>query len=359
MAHGDWQQRAQAWLLAQWQRPVPGPALRALLPLAWGYGALVALRRRLYRAGLLRTRAAARPVIVVGNLVAGGAGKTPAVIALIELLRRHGHVPGVISRGHGRHGRGVALLSASRRADAATAVVVGDEPLLIHRRTRAPVAVAPRRIDAARALCATHPETTVLVADDGLQHLALDRQVQLILFDDRGAGNGWLLPAGPLREPMPPQVDASTLVVYTHGRPSTALPGCAGTRAITGFWPLAAWWQGDPGPAADAAALQGREIVAAAGLARPAAFFAALQALGLRIRALPLPDHADFGTAPWPAGTAEVVVTEKDAVKLDPDRVGATRVWVARLDFSFPPEFAAALMRLLPATHHAPAPADP
>jgi tetraacyldisaccharide 4'-kinase len=193
-----------------------------------------------------------------------------------------------------------------------------------------------------------HREVDTLVCDDGLQHLALDREAQVIVFDERGAGNGWLLPAGPLREPMPPHVPPRSVVLYNADRPTTALPGHLAQRRLAGVVPLAEWWRGvAPSPAA-IANLRGRRVVAAAGIARPQRFFAMLRAAGLQIAPLPLPDHHPYASLPWPADSADVVVTEKDAVKLDPQRVGHTRVWVAALDLRTDPAFAAELAALLP-----------
>jgi len=286
------------------------------------------------------------PVLVVGNLVAGGAGKTPAVIALVGLLRRQGWTPGVVSRGHGRQGGAVRAVTRGSRA-----AEVGDEPLLIRLRTGAPVVVGADRAAAARTLCAAHPAVDILVADDGLQHHRLKRDMALLVFDERGAGNGLRLPAGPLRQALPSRVPADSLVLYSAGRPSTALPGLTGVRRLTAVLPLDAWWQGqtaDTAAEADAgwSALRGRRLLAAAGLARPEPFFLMLEARGLQIDRLPLADHHRFSPLPWPAGTSDVIVTEKDAVKLPPGSVGTTRVWVAGLDFQPEPAFDAALRRL-------------
>lgn len=338
-------QRAGAlerWLLRQWQ--APGPALLLLAPLSWLFGALAALRRGLYRHGLRSQRPAPCPVIVVGNLVAGGAGKTPTVLAVVQSLQQMGRRPGVISRGHGaRPAAAVQLV----RPDSA-AQVVGDEPLLIRLRTGVPVAVSPDRLQAAQALCQAHPEVDVLVADDGRQHLALARDIEVLVFDERGIGNGWLLPAGPLREPLPPALPPRTLVVYSQGAPSTPLPGFIGWRRIGMICALQDWWVTEA-VTSRVVRLRDRPLLAVAGLARPEGFFTMLQAQGLNIRRLPLPDHYDYRTLPWPAGTPDVIVTEKDAVKIAPDRVGDTRVWVATLDFVLPADFHAALQRLLPA----------
>lgn len=330
-------------LLASWRKPRPDALARTLQPLAWLYGALAAARRAFYAGGLRASQRAPRPLVVVGNLVAGGAGKTPTVIALATLLRRLGRTPGVVSRGYGRSGRGTQLLD--RHSDAGAA---GDEPLLIHLRARVPVAVAADRLHAARALCDAHPGLDVLIADDGLQHLALARDAQLIVFDERGAGNGLLLPAGPLREPLPHALPERTLVVYNADQPSTPLPGHVAHRALAGVVELSRWWSGDAADPRGWQSLRGRRIVACAGIAVPQRFFAMLVAQGLDIEPLPQPDHADYRMLPWPPSTREVIVTEKDAVKIRPERAGSTRIWVAPLDFGLDDTIGDRLVRWLP-----------
>jgi tetraacyldisaccharide 4'-kinase len=225
---------------------------------------------------------------------------------------------------------------------------VGDEPLLIHLRTRAPVAVARRRIEAARALCQAHPEIDMLVADDGLQHHALARDAQLIVFDERGTGNGLLLPAGPLREPLPRRVPERTLVLYNASGPSTPLPGFVVRRALSGVVELGRWRRGEPADPQGWAPLRGRRVMACAGTAVPQRFFSMLHAQGLEFEALALPDHADFKRRPWPSDTADVVVTEKDAVKIKPEARTPTRIWVAPLDFMLDDAIGRALTRWLP-----------
>lgn len=346
-----------AWLAARlmglWAGPRVRWGARLLQPLSWLYALLAGAHRALYASGLRRRQRAPVPLLVVGNLVAGGAGKTPAVMAIVALLRRQGWTPGVVSRGHGRQGD--AVLAVRRDSPAES---VGDEPLLIQLRTRVPVVVGRDRVAAARALCAAHPAVDVLIADDGLQHHRLHHDMAVWVFDDRGAGNRLRLPAGPLREALPERLPPHTLVLYNAAAPTTPLPGSTGKRRLAGVLPLAAWWQGSTAPADGGwAALRGRPLLAAAGLARPEPFFAMLESQGLQIRRLPLPDHARFDPLPWPAGTAEVVVTEKDAVKLPPTRVGRTRVWVATLDFQPEPAFAEALRRLCaPFARRSPAP---
>jgi tetraacyldisaccharide 4'-kinase len=328
----------QAWLTR-------GPLACLLLPVATLFGVLVLLRRWLHARGALRTESLPVPVIVVGNLIAGGAGKTPTVAAVVAVLRRAGRRPGVIARGYGRQADSEALVHVTPQTPAERS---GDEPLLLRLRLGVPVVVGRDRVAAARALLQSHPEVDVLVSDDGLQHLRLPRRLQIVVFDERGAGNGWLLPAGPLREPMPRRVPEHTLVLYNAPKPTTGLPGAIAQRGLRGMVPLADWWAGRPASEAALRDLAARPVVAAAGLAHPQRFFDMLRAAGLTsIDPLPLPDHFDFATLPWPEGTADVVLTEKDAVKLPPGRVGSTRVWVAPLDFALGAAFERELLALL------------
>lgn len=321
-----------------------GPLAWLLWPLSLLFGIVLAVRRALARAGLLRSERLPVPVIVVGNLVVGGAGKTPTVMAVVALLRRQGWTPGIVSRGYGRSDD--AVLAVTR--DTAPAQC-GDEPLLLHLRTGAPVQVGRDRPAAARALLQRCPEVNIVVSDDGLQHLRLARDAQLIVFDERGAGNGLLLPAGPLREPLKAHPPPRSVVVYNAPAASTPWPGGIARRRLAGAVPLSQWWAGEaPSPQA-LDALKGRPLLAAAGVARPGRFFAMLREQGLRIEELALPDHHAYAMVPWPAGTADVIVTEKDAVKLPPAApLGGSRVWVATLDFQLDPASESALCALLP-----------
>jgi tetraacyldisaccharide 4'-kinase len=267
------------------------------------FGALAAVRRWLYRRGWLQTQRVRVPVLVVGNVVAGGAGKTPVVMAIVRHLQARGVPVGVVSRGYGRRTHDCREVQ-----DDSDPAQVGDEPALIRRATGAPVFVAARRIEAARALLARHPDIRAIVSDDGLQHLALGRDVEICVFDDRGIGNGWLLPAGPLREPWPRRCD---LVLHTGSQPAFA--GFRSRRALA-----------DHGLRRDGAriplvSLAGRRLVAVAAIARPEAFFEMLRARGLRLaHAAALPDHDDLAGWQPPAneGQAIILCTEKDAVKL-------------------------------------------
>jgi tetraacyldisaccharide 4'-kinase len=211
-----------------------------------------------------------------------------------------------------------------------------------------PVVVGRDRVAAARELLRRHPDVDLLLSDDGLQHHRLPRKAQVIVFDERGVGNGWLLPAGPLREPLPRAVPPSSVVLYNAPAPSTPWPGHLARRSLAGVVSLADWWAGRPASREMLQRLAGRSVVAAAGLAQPQRFFDMLAAAGLTVQRLPLPDHHDFAALPWPADTSDVIVTEKDAVKLQPQATGATQVWVAPLDFDTGRAFDDALLALLP-----------
>lgn len=338
-----WPSAWHDWLTAQWQAPRPSAALLVLTPLAWLYAGLTWAHRTLYRLGLLRASPAPVPVIVVGNLIVGGAGKTPTVVALVQWLQRNGWTPGVISRGYGRQGHDLREVDAKcSSADG------GDEPLLIHLRTRAPVMVGRDRVAAAMALCERHPGVNVLVADDGLQHLRLHRDIEILVFDDRGIGNGRLLPMGPLRSPAPQRPDARSLALYTAGQVTTHLPGFVGRRRLVGLVPLNEWWTTPAASPVPFQHLAGLAVHAAAGVARPEPFFRMLEGEGLRLVRHPLPDHDAFDETSWPSDACAIVVTEKDAVKLQPDRPDADRIWVARLDFTPEDSFLAAVRTLLP-----------
>ncbi len=283
-------------------------------------------------------------MVVVGNLVVGGTGKTPLVIALVQALAAAGWRPGVISRGHGRSGIGVRAVVAGSKADD-----VGDEPALVHRRTGAPVFVGRQRVQALQALLAAHPDVDVVISDDGLQHHALARVAEWIVFDDRGAGNGLALPAGPLRQRLPQRLPPITRVVYTGRRVSTPLPGVLVPRRAERVIPLADWARGDETAAMPLAALRAERLTALAGIGAPEAFFAMLEAAGLTIDRLPCADHADYPQPPWPAGTRAVITTEKDAVKLAALLPLATPVWVLPLDCELPADLLRDVLALLAA----------
>lgn len=333
--------RVRQALLDRWFRPDRGLLVMLLRPLAALYGVLQQLSRRSQERQAAACRQPDCPVLVVGNLIVGGAGKTPTTIALVQALKAAGWSPGVVSRGHGRRGEAVCAVALG-----SSATEVGDEPLLIHRRSGAPVVVGRDRVAAALHLQVLHPEVDVIVADDGLQHRRLQRDIELVVFDERGCGNGLLLPAGPLREPFSAAPPASALVLYNHSAPSTPWHGDCMHKHQGGATLLADWLAGT-GHARPLQALRGRPLLALAGIAVPARFFAALKDAGLDIVPYPMPDHHPYDTLPWPPGTTEVVTTEKDAVKLAPWCDDRVTVWVVGLDFQLPAAFTAALLARL------------
>ncbi len=315
-----------ARLRRAWQRR--GPLARALWPLAQVYGALVRLRGALYRAGWLRSERLAVPVVVVGNVTVGGAGKTPVTVALVRHLRERGWNPGVVSRGHGRLTRDVR-----EALPHAAATEVGDEPLLVARRTGAPVFVGRKRAAAARALLAAHPGVDIVVCDDGLQHLGLARDLEICVFNDEGTGNGWLLPAGPLREPWPRPVD---WVLHAGASPGGKAPQFAVART------LAPDMVDARGRTTPLASLAGARVHAVAAIARPEEFFAMLRARGVQpVHCEALPDHYDFESWKRKQDKGECLVcTEKDAVKLWPRHPDAR---AALLELHIDPAFFQAL----------------
>jgi tetraacyldisaccharide 4'-kinase len=294
-----------------WYRRRLAVALLPLLPLSWLFLLLVSLRRSLFRCGALRSFRLPVPVIVVGNLTVGGSGKTPLVLWLLDRLREQGWRPGVISRGYGGTASGAQSVSAT-----SLAVEVGDEPLLLARRSGVPVFVGRDRVVVGQALLAAHPECNVIVSDDGLQHYRLQRSVELAVFDARGAGNAQLLPAGPLREPLGRLADV-TAVVWNGcpeartARTAHALPQFS-MQLLGGHFVAV----NDAQRFCTADDLRGKRLYALAGIGDPARFFAKLAALGLEFEAHPFADHHCYSAEDLAfARDGVLLMTEKDAVK--------------------------------------------
>jgi tetraacyldisaccharide 4'-kinase len=279
-----------------------------LSPLALLFAAVSGLRRLAYRHGWLASIAVGVPVVVVGNITAGGSGKTPLAIWLVNRLRAQGYRPGVVSRGYGGAVRGCVEVQPD-----ASPAEVGDEPLLIRLKTGAPVVVGRDRVAAARTLLARHPGVDVIVSDDGLQHYRLQRDLELVVIDSAsGLGNGWPLPAGPLREPARRLRSVDAVIQVVRGTPPSAKRQLAAWRADytagRAYRLLAPW---DKTPLHD---LPPHEWLAATGIGRPQGFFDMLQAQGLRFSPRAFADHHAFQPQDLPTdGT--VLMTEKDAVK--------------------------------------------
>ena len=290
-----------------------GTRLRAwpLLPLAALYGMIVALRRALYAAGLFRRRRVAAPVIVVGNLTVGGTGKTPVAAWLAREIGRRGHRVGVVLRGYGGSWSGLP-----RVVDAGDdPAVVGDEALLHARRSPHVVVIGADRAGA--AAIAIGRGADVVVCDDGLQHFALERDLEIAVVDaERGFGNGWMLPAGPLREPAARIERVDAMVATRRGGAGLQMPRPRGPWTVEARLLPGAAVNLASGERRDLDSFRGRRLHALAAIGHPGQFFAALAARGLEFEAHALPDHAalDPQALPWPAG-ASVLMTEKDAVK--------------------------------------------
>jgi tetraacyldisaccharide 4'-kinase len=326
--------RLEHSLTRAWQRR--GALAWALWPLSWVFGAAAALRRASFSLGWRRSERMGVPVVVVGNVTVGGSGKTPTVIALVNALRAAGFTPGVISRGYGaRIGAPAAVTNTSDPA------LTGDEPLLIARRTGAPVWVCPDRVAAARALRAAHHNVDVIVSDDGLQHYRLARDVELVVFDHRLGGNGFLLPAGPLREPLSRKRDA-TLINSPYDR---ALPPWPATFALS-LTPGDAWHLDNPQLRRPLAQFSGTRVLAAAGIGAPERFFATLRAAGLSPSTRALPDHYAYCDNPFTTDSVDtILITEKDAVKCTPWR--DARLWAVPVDATLDPRLVALVVEKL------------
>lgn len=265
------------------------------------------------------------PVVIVGNITAGGAGKTPTVIALVKHFQAAGYHVGVISRGYGRNTNIPHTKAYTEVLFNSQPTQTGDEPLLIKRSSGVPVFVAAKRILAAQALLAQYPETTLLISDDGLQHYALGRDVEIAVFDDQGVGNGWLIPAGPLREPVS-RARSVDLVLYnanTHPSDLISVPGFMVQRRLGGYLPLKQWakvaskeWL-PLNILAQQQRTQKTTITAAAGIGNPQRFFSMLMEQDIALaRTLALPDHHNFTQSPFDTiHSGIILITEKDATK--------------------------------------------
>jgi tetraacyldisaccharide 4'-kinase len=332
------------WHPWSWLRGLLGLALS---PLSLVFRASTAWRRRRFARSPERAERIAVPVVVIGNLTVGGSGKTPLVIALVDALRREGYTPGVISRGYG----------GSEVADAATVAEVdpvasdaadrfGDEPVLIARRSSAPVFVGRRRPNVARALLAAHPHVDVLLSDDGLQHLALLRNFEIAVFDARGAGNCRLLPAGPLREPLSRLAEVDAIVLNGLDSALPRLPG-GGQPLHPPFrmelLPGDAYRVNDPAMVRPLGSFRGRRLTAAAGIGNPQRFFAMLRGVGLSFHRMPLDDHHRYKDNPFQWRNSEaVLMTEKDAVKCA--RFDEARMWAVPVTARIEPALVQAIL---------------
>ena len=320
--------------MKHWSRR--GAVAWLLWPASIAFGVLVFLRRLLYKAKILQSRHPGVPVIVVGNLVAGGSGKTPLVLSIVELLKAQRWKPGIVSRGHGG---AIAAKGGEPRAAtiASDPAEVGDEPILLARRSGCPVWTSPERIAACRTLREQHPECDVIVTDDGLQHYALRRDIEICVVDERSFGNGFLMPAGPLREPRSRlrSVDA----VVAHGAPGVDghQMKLDGDRLVR---------MSDARDVRPAKSFAGQKVHAVAGIGDPKRFFLQLARFGIKPIPHPFPDHHPFLPGDLDFGDElPVVMTEKDAVKCK--RFAQANHWVFPVSASLDPAFGRWLLEKL------------
>jgi tetraacyldisaccharide 4'-kinase len=308
----------QSWLNRIWYDRAAPPWW--LLPLSFVYGGVVGSRRYLYAKRLRKSTRMASPVVVVGNLSVGGTGKTPLVCWLVGRLTDLGFKPGVVTRGYGGSSRNVRLIDSSDDPN-----VVGDESVLLARRTGAPVAIGHDRPGASQLLL--NAGCDVVVSDDGLQHYGLARDCEIVVVDgDRRFGNGWLLPAGPLRESKS-RLAAADAVVVNGGR--ALLDGALSMRLEA---KSALSLIGGAVKVLDEFA--GRSVHAVAGIGNPERFFNMLRAHGIEVVGHPLPDHARLRAADISfTDDRPVLMTEKDAVKCE--RIAGPHHWYVPVTASF------------------------
>jgi tetraacyldisaccharide 4'-kinase len=324
-----------------------GPTALLLWPLSWVYSLVLRIRKLIQDLGLINRQAAPVPVIIVGNIRVGGTGKTPIVIALAQRLAQLGWRPGIISRGYGSS---TQTQPVQVRGDS-DPMQVGDEPVLIAKRTHEqfPIWVFPKRQQSIKALLKQSPEVNVIISDDGLQHSSLSRwpareggrDIEFVVRDGRGEGNGFLLPAGPLREPANRARDA-TLQIESSSSNKSGLSEeyFEGRRTFALVGTLDAPYQlHHPENTQTLAQISEQylpdQISAVAALGNPQRFFAALQKQGVTGKWIPLPDHASY-TQDFFNGIQSqcILITEKDAVKCA--AISDERIWVVPMSLNLP-----------------------
>jgi len=275
----------------------------SLLPLSWLYCALAAVRRAAYRYGLFKVHSLPVPVVIVGNISVGGTGKTPLVTAIVDHLQAAGFKPGVISRGYGGQSKiwpqAVTPKSETRQ--------VGDEAVLIARRCNCPMMVGPNRVATARRLLASYP-CDVIVSDDGMQHYALGRDIEIAVIDgERRFGNEFCLPAGPLRESAKRLKKVDFVICNGADEPGARRMDLAHTEVYK---------LPDGRISKPLSDFKGQKMHAIAGIGNPQRFFKQLTGAGIRIEAHPFPDHHPYQRSDLAFGDQNpVLMTEKDAVK--------------------------------------------
>lgn len=319
----------ESWLHRQWSKR--GLFAWCLSPFALIY--LAIFRAKAHEAKPVQLPV---PVVVVGNIYVGGTGKTPITIQLVRDLRNAGYCPGVISRGYGgAHDQSQPVLADS------LAEVVGDEPLLIKNLTQCPVVVGRNRVAAGQLMLQKYPQVNLIVSDDGLQHLHLARDVELAVVGAHGLGNGWVLPAGPLREP-PSRLDHVDAIILnaTQDTVSSRTPRFAATSQFGAIVHLATGTRRHIDDLAREVQQKHCEVLAAAGIASPDRFYAMLRAHNIECNTLDLGDHFNFRTNPFAKRNEDYIfVTGKDAVKCrqNSEIRKDPRIWVVDLEIQLDP----------------------
>ena len=309
------------------------PWLVLLTPLSLLFRLIVSLRRLAYWLGIRRSTRVSLPVIIIGNITVGGTGKTPLVAWLVKYLRSKGYKPGIISRGYG----GQASSWPQQVRPDSDPAVVGDEAVLLATKTGCPMAVAPDRVAAANALI-KHSDCDVIISDDGLQHYALQRDIEIAVIDGvRRFGSGFLLPAGPLREPVGRLQEVDLVVVNGLGKgeehPMRMLPG--DVRNLL-----------NPGKVCVIDEFRSQTVHAVAGIGNPERFFRSLQDAGLQVESHSFPDHYRYRPGDIRFGDGRpVFMTEKDAVKCR--HFAAENDWYVPVEIRMSDEFCASLDEIL------------
>ncbi|PYE34568.1 lipid-A-disaccharide kinase [Idiomarina fontislapidosi] len=324
------------WLERQWYRKHLHPLLYVLTPLSLVFWLLTNLRRSLYRFGILKIYKAPVPVLVVGNISVGGTGKTPTVLALIEILKAEGYIPGVVSRGYGAKVQGSHTVRSDDNPETA-----GDEPLMLRQIAQVPVVINPNRAEAVQHLITEHPEVDFVISDDGMQHYALGRDIEVILVDaERGLGNGWLLPTGPLRE-GPWRLRGTRWVVSLYAQhPFAHYVGevkAQGWRRVVDDEPCELPTHSD--------------IHAIAGIGNPERFFTSLRQQHIKLESTQaFPDHYRFSDNDLQTyQNKTLLMTQKDAAKCR--GIAASTWYYQPISAHFPEKFTADLLEAIRHIH--------
>lgn len=333
----------ETWLTNQWT--MFGACHLVLKPLSWIYGAIIAIRVWLFKIGFLRKHVLRVPVVVVGNVTVGGTGKTPLVIYIVEQFKKLGLKPGVISRGYAGTAKGVVGVGSE-----SDPIVVGDEPLLIAKRTNVPVYIGADRVAAGKHLLEQHADCDVIISDDGMQHYQLHRDAEIAVIDGTKVfGNGALIPAGPLREPLTRLSSVDIMVVNGLWQGMFRLEDVSKTREFNmrliseRFYNLIS-----PQQTTDGSLFVGQSIAAITGIGNPKRFFNQIEAFGFDFIKAERPDHHAFSPHDFDDLDADIILmTEKDAVKCT--AIAKPNFWVLPISADIDVEFIQLILEKLDA----------